>query len=730
MTKPRKQEAHLHAFTQTSGYLPMSPRMNLKDWVIEVEKYQARSDEDKWLRVDLGGLWLPTSSINTRPVRLTSQTDLCVAICTVVDQFLVRQTWSKSTHVIAITKIAELAKFFEYCWLKGIFRLRDWTAEMWGEFLNTYRKGGWSSALDLRRRAEATILETGVESIAKDFVSRGSLPLTFLAKMGTNAKGKDITAIRQVIQRALNLPLDGDPVATRLGVSFSSLARISTGLSCLADVPAPLGMTSVPTENPYLYAQRHGRAQCRTPNVDPESLALVLQKAYEWIHEVGPLIVLLYEELAPAMPTTSSSKTQLNRDRNRKLEGSQTARLIEQRLGTKLSRIRSNAFGPGGTSPATLLKMTATACFMLIAVFNGRRKDEVAGRRIGLYDGALQTEEQDLGLLSCNFYIEKTDKDYLPFYVNEITGEAINLMIRLSRVAWSSSSHQTSLSERERKLFILPSLTQDAALWFKYEEKHTRPFLKWAAADSEAGFNINAHSFRRAYAVVFQFRYENATLVSLSQQLRHRDLGMALHYVTESSSRPMNERAEKMWAIPHAARKAQIAHAERLREEIETVASEKLHLVISGILEGSERSSGGFAKLVTRFNQKLGKHIEYDRDSLSGKKSKLTELMLHRGHRPIAFAHGDCNAGPVKRGAGCFSQVSDSLDRTKASPHVCRSCPYHRCTEVHLQAMKNQAVLDEIEVTRAAGTLHGRKMALELENLKRAIELHEQRLRA
>jgi hypothetical protein len=44
--------------------------------------------------------------------------------------------------------------------------------------------------------------------------------------------------------------------------------------------------------------------------------------------------------------------------------------------------------------------------------------------------------------------------------------------------------------------------------------------------------------------------------------------------------------------------------------------------------------------------------------------------------------------------------------------------------------MKNQAVLDEIEVTRAAGTLHGRKMALELENLKRAIELHEQRLRA
>ena len=162
----------------------------------------------------------------------------------------------------------------------------------------------------------------------------------------------------------------------------------------------------------------------------------------------------------------------------------------------------------------------------------------------------------ELGLFQCDFYIEKTDQDYIKFYVNEISAEATLLMKSISDVVWSSTDGQ-KLPVVEKKLFVVPRflLGKAAHQWFQYIEGCTGQFMQWVFDGGEYS-SINAHMFRRAYAVVYMYRFENPTLLALSWQLRHKDLGLTCHYFMDPPSRPLEKRADRIWAIPEAERKA------------------------------------------------------------------------------------------------------------------------------------------------------------------------------
>ena len=179
-----------------------------------------------------------------------------------------------------------------------------------------------------------------------------------------------------------------DHASVTLGTSFSSLARISGLLSELADIDAPYGTNSVPTDSPYLYAHKHGRAQSRTKNIEPDALSKMLLKCYRWVHEYGPAITSLVRELHTQLPTHGTSKTKLTIERNRILQELPQTKAVQDLLGVSVVSLKGSFFN-STTSVDTLIKMTATACFNLIAVFNGRRRDEVIDKCIGLHQAAL-----------------------------------------------------------------------------------------------------------------------------------------------------------------------------------------------------------------------------------------------------------------------------------------------------------------------------------------------------
>jgi hypothetical protein len=297
-------------------------------------------------------------------------------------------------------------------------------------------------------------------------------------------------------------------------------------------------------------------------------------------------------------------------------------------------------------------------------------------------------------------------------------------------VVWDVEESGGEVPEKEQKLFALPALSVRGRtrLWFQYTRSFTDAFMDWAF-EGESYQPINAHMFRRAYAVVYHYRYENATLLALSWQLRHADLGMTLHYFMDPPSRPLNERADQIWSISAADRSARIAHAREAAEEIELVGKEKLQEFVKELLGGAGRKfSGGFPILLTRFHQKLGHRLEYDRVSLKEQSEHLARLVLGRGHRPVPYWYGDCNAGPAKAGAGCHSKSEKRLAREKASPLVCSHCPYHATTKTHLMAMRREAINIKKEIRKKVGGIRLEQARLELEDLERAIAHHESRL--
>ena len=117
----------------------------------------------------------------------------------VVDNFLVRQGWNKSTQKVAGTKIQQLAKFFEYCWLNNIYTPVQWPVEMWDQFLTAYRKGSWSSALDLRTRADNAIRDLPLKNILRINGEKTSIRTSLLNSLGTNASCSELNSIRQAI---------------------------------------------------------------------------------------------------------------------------------------------------------------------------------------------------------------------------------------------------------------------------------------------------------------------------------------------------------------------------------------------------------------------------------------------------------------------------------------------------------------------------------------------------
>jgi hypothetical protein len=240
---------------------------------------------------------------------------------------------------------------------------------------------------------------------------------------------------------------------------------------------------------------------------------------------------------------------------------------------------------------------------------------------------------------------------------------------------------------------------------------------------------LQPHTCRRFYALIFYYRYEDATLQALAFQLDHTDLESARQYVSEAVANLDGFRLP----IALSAEKAR-CRDEYLADfpEMADVRHQKFVAKINETLDGS-RTSGKFGALMIRLASKLAARADYAplRSELRAK--KMTAEMERKGYDLEPFPHADCMAGSAGRvNAKCFDRQSGLAQKERAAPKLCSRCIYSNTTEGHVV---NLEMLYALLKDQGCGEPYGEVMTVRarahqkrLDDLKGVIALHRRNL--
>ena len=211
-------------------------------------------------------------------------------------------------------------------------------------------------------------------------------------------------------------------------------------------------------------------------------------------------------------------------------------------------------------TPDGLTRLTAAACFAVIAALSARRRSEIADLGAGcIY------EDSD-GRHWLRIYIAKTTQEYDQIPIPAAVQEAVRCMEAISEDArkstgtdgiWQFQAHQGNKVRRLRPEQDLNNLTR---------RLDTEVSLDW---------KFSAHQFRRFFAMLYFWRYEKGDVAGLAHHLRHFDLEMTRRYVTDNQFGEIWTDVEDEWrgdflrGVVEGARSIGGAAGEHIKEQIE-----------------------------------------------------------------------------------------------------------------------------------------------------------------
>jgi hypothetical protein len=704
------------------GYLIRSRYVKFDNDVLHIEKKFSDNQKTAAYRIDFSDFYLPPNKLHPKVTIFKDRPDFAKVVVAVVDAYLLRQQYTKSTAHTAKAAAMTVLRFLEYCWINEIYHLKNVTREFFDKFLSSYAKGGWTFVLELERRAAAIDLRTLPLARRKGKLQYAATEL--LRAMGTNVyesqvsfeyrRGDSYGSLRSSTRES--------------GASASSITQVIAQLNNLVEIPRDIRAPLLAHPNPYEYAVSvNATPESRTENFEPRKLAALVAEAYRWVSVYGDAIIELariaFGELQPSeLDAPDEARLFLLLDSPERSQ-------LEQLIGTRIKSVRRVGDWNGGIGLVGAMRTLLSACFVILAIFNARRKDEIQSRSIGVFADAFKCVDMELSLFQCLFYCEKTSHDYIPFYVNEISFKALKICSALSQVAWDVAARQggTPSTGSALKIFCMPPPGgEDSPTWYEYSSDPGIELLCERATGEKGSIVPNAHMFRRAYAVVFTYRYENEDLYALSQQLDHKDLNMTLHYVLEGEGRVIAHHAATLWGDGGRTKKERANRSKELAKEVEGYGKVKLHDDVLEIITGHTHVAGAFPKLIQRFVRVMYGRIKYDDASLKEAAAGVTKILIGRGHNVVPFVHGNCNAGPPRPSARCFKD--GRLAREIASPPVCGSCPYHTMKDMHLKAVRDDLQMQKIEIAkRNEGSLMVKRELEMLSITEKLVNFYESR---
>lgn len=701
-----------------------------------------RSDAPPLEPIDIGSSWLPPTPWAPQGTRMAARDDLLQLIAGAVRVYLRRTGESKSTLSVVRSLVSTLSKFFEYGWLHHCYMGRDWTESHTSELLKQLAKGGWQTALQIRERTQRWVAGKSTEQLGRCFNKNGGLrEKTCGDELRTNARAKELCPLPELLETLLH----GRAVKHRRyaatsdnGMSQTMLRQTLSWINVLADVRGGLSFT--PYENVFRESHTYGRPLGRTKNITPGEVGSLLKESFTWIFDYSQPILELFEELVEAIERDAVPMEDRLDYISGWLPNSKHRELIESLLRVQLCSVRLRGSLPSDVTLQKLAQALFDACFVVIGFMNARRADEIRHPRIGIYYDALTLFDERLGLYECDFYLEKYRKAYKRFFVNSSTVAAVKVLRRSADVAVrlrvSAGLAITGIgsTSQERKITQIPRFIfhrgDTTPAWFSFNagpNGQSRFFFERALPGAKE-WHLRPHMLRRAYALIYYYRYEEGEMLALSVQLDHFSIGTTTQYITESSI-PDGRVSISAYGRLTDEEKARLKLEERSVElELEVVHQEKLFAFVEAALSGADRTSGGLAKLLRRFHAKLSTRIDYADLSRHQQANSLTKMVEARGHRLRPFRHGDCGAPAEGSGrvlSRCFDIETQSRDTSQANAETCHKCAYHRASAGHVKGLQNQL---KWMATALAGlpstSLHYRRQKAEIASLEKVIAFH------
>lgn len=692
---------------------------------------EVKGSKTKIKTIDLNDWVLPgTSFTGGMPTKLLSRPDLIHAVLRTLDSYIINNGISKSTTQHSVTIVSGLTKLIEYGWLNGLYTIDDWRTTDFEALGVVLSKGGWTKALNIHVRIEKGVANRpagllrhldDVFSHVGTNVNKGDLRKTFSIKR----EGDKRTRVSDSVWRVEAL---GEK-----GVGAAGLVAYFSLFNNFCDANGkerPFAAASATAE------ELAGSADGRTASLSPDHLAQVMSNSLTYINAVAEPLLEAFRFLLDWRASKPYSDV-IPLDAWQNAFSMSVARNALETVVKKPISIDYSA-KEIGVNLYGVVTAFHTACFKMLAFMNSRRKDETCHDEFGLQKDSLSLADEILGLFKVSFYLEKTYRKRVNFYVNDITVNIIRYLTDLSALALRfeevNEVSKKLPDESRNSIFLLPDVRNqhgsgNQIRWYQY--LNPSDSSAWSYANEILNGSVGhtgSHVNRRAYALLFHYRYENGIMAALTQQFGHLCSGSTERYLTfmEDDKASLEEWGDLSIGDRSALREDLLER----EKEISKVSSEKLYELIVGVLSGEQAAGGHFSRLVKRYAHALAGEAEYSHLDLRATAKIAANYLIAKGHSHFPHKHAGCWRGTSqsKHRGQCQTKGERFANHARATAEKCDKCSYGHAIAQHTNNLRDDAELIERNIRALPnGSILENSMRSELSVTRRVIHLREER---
>jgi len=356
----------------------------------------------------------------------------------------------------------------------------------------------------------------------------------------------------------------------------------------------------------------------RTPSIPAKIAFPFIQEAVRWVEDLSGFILDLHDR--------NKGEEHINNwlsGQGFNLSLTRSSKHEMPFVSTKINKINESG----------LIRLLITACFIVIASLTARRKEEIGELVAGCYDDGWLT-----------VYIEKTSQRMDSQPVSPLVGKAIEILEKISDEA--RKFHKTD------SLFVL--LDNSNKLTEYNPAQYLNKFYEITSKEKVGiEWRFSPHQFRRFFALIYYYRYDDAALGILSFHLRHFNIEMTKRYVTDQE------------------------FGKEMRETGEEWKASFLRDVISG-----KRAVGG--KAGNKIKKKIHDWASEFRNKVDvvDKEKVVSKMMKYMNRLGASFTQqvwGTICTSPLNTGFAKYSAcktVGEHPDYANADEIACGGCPF------------------------------------------------------
>ncbi len=406
-----------------------------------------------------------------------------------------------------------------------------------------------------------------------------------------------------------------------------------------------------PSESIAKVASKLGTASGRTKTIPVPQAMILIDRSIRWILDYSPSILDMIKQSDEV-----ALGNKLIRQRGRKL------RKLEEVL-----KDLQFPEGPGQPWPvrpriiglsdnkslgiASTLRCLFASCFLVIAAFTARRRNEVTSCRERGTDNDYCISSNEEGYW-IELWIEKTVQQWDKTPCPEVVVKAVEILRELSESARIINAKPDLF---QYKLF---GSSKTASFRVGKGLAELTNHLDIPPLDDGSSWEFTARQLRRFFAIMYIWRYEFGELSALSYQLRHYNLDMTRRYITEPTQG-------------------------KIFREVQT---EHTVSILKEVALGRRDGSGPFGERFKKIAQKIRSQMISTVHVFTEEKfsERIERLILRSGKALKGFPWGYCTCGSSSRDLGqakCLNGANAAEargpDKTKATLLTCANCPHH-----------------------------------------------------